>query len=202
MPAAALSLAGEGGTLAMAGMSIATRSVSVPISAPGASAAEPLFSPASRLAKRTGAAAAVALMHREFRNGPRGGCSPSTRGSVARINCRFAGQISSGGLPLASCSVALSTASALASATIASTTSTASSGAIPAGISPSSRGGVTSWPPVLSTGPSPAFFARRRGGFPPLKTCSASHVVHRVCLIESFTMATMAWLVTRRSRGQ
>ena len=35
-----------------------------------------------------------------------------------------------------------------------------------------------------------------------LYSCSASQVVQRVCFTSSPTIATTAWLVTRRSRGQ
>ena len=52
-------------------------------------------------------------------------------------------------------------------------------------------------------GVSSAFFIIRFGAIcAALYACSASHVVHRVCLIWPSTMATRAWLVMRRSRGQ
>ncbi len=50
--------------------------------------------------------------------------------------------------------------------------------------------------------PTSVSFFRRRGALPPLYACSASHVVQRVCLTSSSIMATTAWFVTRRSRGQ
>ena len=43
---------------------------------------------------------------------------------------------------------------------------------------------------------------RWRGTLACLYSCSASQVVQRVCLTSSPTIATTAWLVSRRSRGQ
>ena len=47
-----------------------------------------------------------------------------------------------------------------------------------------------------------SFLARRAGTFPSLKGCSKSQVEQRVCLILSSIIATMTWLLRRRSRGQ
>jgi hypothetical protein len=46
------------------------------------------------------------------------------------------------------------------------------------------------------------FFFRGAGALACLYSCSASHVVQRVCFTSFSIMATTAWLVMRRSRGQ
>ena len=52
--------------------------------------------------------------------------------------------------------------------------------------------------PTAATG----FFRRGAGTLACLYSCSVSHVVQRVCFTSSSIIATTAWLVMRRSRGQ